>query len=281
MIIWIASYPKSGNTWIRALLSAYLYSQEGFFKFELLKNLPQFPTRQDIQAFTNNFKSPVETSKYWIAAQKKLNFDKKIHFLKTHSSMCTLEGNSFTDKTNTIASIYVVRDPRNVITSIANHYEFSLNEAFEFLTNKKKIIFDPEYQDYGDIQFLGDWANHYKSWKNLTIAPVKIVKYEDLLINPEKTFVNLLEFLGKFFPININEKKLKNAISSTNFNILKSKEEQFGFEESIMSKKNNKKIKFFNLGKDNNWKKLLDIETEKKITESFKLEMKELNYIVN
>jgi len=48
-----------------------------------------------------------------------------------------------------------------------------------------------------------------------------------------------------------------------------------------MSKKSNKKIKFFNLGKDNNWKKLLDPKTEKKITESFRLEMKELNYIVN
>ena len=281
MIIWIASYPKSGNTWIRALLSAYLYSQDGIFKFDLLKNISQFPTREDVQEFTNNFKSPVETSKYWITAQKKLNLDKKIHFLKTHSSMCNLEGNSFTDKANTIAAIYVVRDPRNVITSIANHYEFSINDAFEFLTNKRKIIFDPEYQDYGDIQFLGDWTNHYKSWKNLTIVPVKIVKYEDLLHNSEKTFVNLLEFLKKFISINIDVKKLKNAIISTNFNTLKSREEKFGFEESIMSKKNNKKIKFFNLGKDNDWKKLLDNKVEKKIVESFKSEMKELNYIIN
>ena len=281
MIIWIASYPKSGNTWIRALLSAYLYSEDGVFKFELLKNISQFPTRQDVQEFTNNFKSPVETSKYWIAAQKKLNLDKKIHFLKTHSSVCTLEGNSFTDKANTIASIYIVRDPRNVITSIANHYEFSINEAFEFLTNKRKIIFDPEYQDYGDIQFLGDWANHYKSWKNLTIALVKIVKYEDLLNNTKKTFIDLLDFLKKFTSVNVDEKKLNTVIRTTDFNTLKLKEEQFGFEESIMSKKSNKKIKFFNLGKDNNWKKLLDSETKKKITKSFRLEMKELNYIVN
>ena len=165
MIIWIASYPKSGNTWIRALLSSYLYSNDGIFKFELLKKISQFPTRQDVQEFTNNFKSPISTSKYWIPAQKKINSDEKIHFLKTHSSMCTLEGISFTDKTNSLASIYIVRDPRNVITSIANHYEFTLDNALEFLTNKRKIIFDPEFQDYGDIQFLGDWANHYKSCK--------------------------------------------------------------------------------------------------------------------
>ena len=281
MIIWIASYPKSGNTWIRALLSTYLYSEDGNFNFGLLKYITQFPTRQDVQEFTNDFKSPVKTSKYWIAAQKKINLDKKIHFLKTHSSLCTLEGNSFTDKENTIGCIYIVRDPRNVITSIANHYEFSINEAFEFLTNKTKIIFDLEYQDYGDIQFLGDWANHYNSWKNLTIATVKIVKYEDLLNNTKKTFIGLLDFLKKFIHINIDEKKIKNTLLSTDFNILKSNEEKFGFEESILSKKNNEKIKFFNLGKDNNWKQLLDSVTEKKIVKSFKFEMEELNYIID
>ena len=281
MIIWIASYPKSGNTWIRDLLSAYLYSEDGIFKFELLKNISQFPTRQDVQEFTNDFKNRVKTSKYWIAAQKKINLNKKIHFLKTHTSLCTLEGNSFTDKENTIGCIYVVRDPRNVITSIANHYEFSINEAFEFLTNKRKIIFDSEYQDYGDIQFLGDWANHYNSWKNLTIATVKIVKYEDLLNNTKKTFIGLLDFLKKFIHINIDEKKIKNILLSTDFNILKSNEEKFGFEESILSKKNNEKIKFFNLGKDNNWKQLLDSVTEKKIVKSFKFEMEELNYIID
>ena len=136
--------------------------------------------------------------------------------------MCNLEGNSFTDKTNTIASIYVVRDPRNIITSIANHYEFSIDEALEFITNKRKIIFDPEYQDYGDIQFLGDWSNHYKSWKSLKIVPVKIIKYEDLLNNTYKTFVDLLNFLKRFMTINIAEEKLKNVIKSTDFDVLKS-----------------------------------------------------------
>ena len=91
----------------------------------------------------------------------------------------------------------------------------------------------------------------------------------------------MLDFLKKFTPINIDKKKLKNTINSTDFHTLKFKEEKFGFEESITSKKNNKKLKFFNLGKKNNWKKLLDSKTEKKITKSFRSEMKELDYIVN
>ena len=79
--------------------------------------------------------------------------------------------------------------------------------------------------------------------------------------------------------INKDEKKFKNTIKSTDFGKLQSKDEQFGFEESILSKNGKKKIKFFNLGKDNNWKKLLDSKIEKKITKSFKTEMKELSYI--
>jgi hypothetical protein len=106
MIIWIASYPKSGNTWIRALLTVYFYSADDFFKYELIKNIPQFPTRQYIQEFTKDFKSPVATSKYWLAAQRKINLNKKINFLKMHSSNCVLNGNTFTNKENTIAKSF-------------------------------------------------------------------------------------------------------------------------------------------------------------------------------
>ena len=110
---------------------------------------------------------------------------------------------------------------------------------------------------------------------------VKIIKYEDLLNNTEKTFINILEFLNTFTPIKIDKKRLEKVVSSTDFNNLQTKEEQLGFEESITSKKNNKKIKFFNLGKKNNWKKILDPKIEKKITNLFQQELKELNYIIN
>ena len=90
-----------------------------------------------------------------------------------------------------------------------------------------------------------------------------------MLNNTKKTFIDLLDFLKKFTSVNVDEKKLNTVIRTTDFNTLKLKEEQLGFEESIMSKKSNKKIKFFNLGKDNNWKKLLDPKNEKKITKVY------------
>ena len=70
MIIWISSYPKSGNTWLRTLISAYYYSEDGFFKEELLKNITQFPDKFYFKDFDYNPSIVADTSKFWIEAQK-------------------------------------------------------------------------------------------------------------------------------------------------------------------------------------------------------------------
>ena len=73
MIIWIASYPKSGNTWVRALLSSYINSDDGTFKFDLLKNIPQFPSKKALQHFTNDFSDIKKVSDHWISAQDRIS----------------------------------------------------------------------------------------------------------------------------------------------------------------------------------------------------------------
>ena len=82
MIIWIASYPKSGNTWIRSILSAYLFSEDGKFSFKLLKNIDRFSSKNLLPELSNNLKSQTRISKNWIPSQKMINQDKKIHLLK-------------------------------------------------------------------------------------------------------------------------------------------------------------------------------------------------------
>ena len=208
MIIWIASYPKSGNTWIRSLLASYLFSEDGQFGFELLKNIEQFSSKNFSfdKLMSSNYQARI--SKNWIPSQKKINQDKKIHLLKTHNALCSINGNNFTDKFNTSAVIYVVRDPRNLITSLVHHYELSLDEAFSFLTNKKKIIFpinaekrQKDIKDREDFNFLSDWSTHYQSWKNINFCPIKIIRYEDCLIDIQKVFVSTLDFLSKFLKL--------------------------------------------------------------------------------
>ena len=283
MIIWIASYPKSGNTWIRSFLSSYLFSNKGEFNFNLLKNIDQFWVRKQIDVNNDKISLQERIAQRWIPNQKLINADKKIHYLKTHSALCTINGNKFTDKYNTRAAIYIVRDPRNITISLSNHYELKHSEATDFITNKRKIIF-PKKQNqnnsnYEDFNFLGDWSGHYKSWKNNNFCPIKIIRYEDILGDTKNVFFSILEFLSKYTKIEIIGKKIENSINSTNFEILSKMEDENNFPESSISSKNNKKIKFFNLGKNNDWKKLLDKSLSKKIEESFKNEMIELNYL--
>ena len=286
MIIWIASYPKSGNTWIRSLLASYLFSEDGQFGFELLKNIEQFSGKNfsSDKLMSSNYQARI--SKNWIPSQKKINQDKKIHLLKTHNALCSINGNNFTDKFNTSAVIYVARDPRNLITSLAHHYELTRDEAFSFLTNKKKIIFpinaektEKDIKDREDFNFLSDWSTHYQSWKNINFCPIKIIKYEDCLTDIQKVFVSTLDFLSKFLKFKFNKKKINIALNSTNFKNLNKMEKNEGFQESAISSKTMKRIKFFNLGKKNNWKTLLDKKLIRKIENHFKNEMSELGYL--
>jgi len=287
MIIWIASYPKSGNTWIRSMLSSYLFSKNGDFNFELLNNIEQFSSKNINNNINNDDRYQARVSKNWIPSQKIINKDNKIHFFKTHNAICSINGNNFTDKFNTLAAIYIVRDPRNLITSLSHHYELSLGESFRFLTNKKKIIFPKNLEknekekknNPNDFNFLSDWSSHYKSWKNINFSPVIIIKYEDIVLNTKKTFITILNFLSNFMKINLNDEKIDNVINNTTFERLSKLEIKAGFAESATSIKTNKKIRFFFKGGKNNWRKALDKKTIKKLENSFNDVMKELKYL--
>ena len=282
MIIWITSYPKSGNTWVRSLLVSYLYSDNGVFNFDLLKKIQQFPSKQYLKFFLKDFTDIKKISDHWIAAQDRINlFNDKTIFLKTHSALCRLENNSFTNKNNTKAAIYIVRDPRNLITSLSHHYSLNIDQAFDFMSDKKKMLFTNEYGlgDFGIATVLGSWSEHYKSWQNIKFAPILFIRYEDLIEDTKNTFISILNFLKTLIDIKIDEKKIINTINNCSFEKLAEKEKTEGFFESVTSKKNQEKMNFFYLGKKNNWKKLLNPKVEKKIRETFKREMKELEYI--
>ena len=141
MIFWIASYPKSGNTWLRTLISAYYYSNNGIFKDSLLRQIDQFPTKRYLKSFEYDKKNVGSTCKFWIPAQEKINTDKKLRFFKTHNVFGKLNNYDFTDRQNSIGCLYVVRDPRNVFTSLKNHYQLNDDQAIKWMTNDKNFIY--------------------------------------------------------------------------------------------------------------------------------------------
>ena len=101
-----------------------------------------------------------------------------------------------------------------------------------------------------------------------------------MILNPENTFRQLILFTNKILKQNkdVNEQKLKNAISTTNFESMKKVEKDGQFDEKMRSEKTDKYKDFFFLGPKNDWKKLLDKNTIKSINENFSEELKDLNY---
>ena len=144
MIFWIASYPKSGNTWLRTLISSYYYSKNGVFNEKLIKNIGQFPEKKHFQGFDYLPKLVIDTSRFWIKAQERINKDNKLRFFKTHNVFGSINNRKFTNKENSIGCIYIVRDPRNVITSLRNHYELDYTQALTWMLDHKKYIYDYE-----------------------------------------------------------------------------------------------------------------------------------------
>ena len=278
MIIWIASYPKSGNTYVRSFLSAYYFSKDGEFSFDLLKNIKQFP---NVEFFEKPFNGVDEASRNWLSAQKKIKDTKKVLFLKTHSCLGQFRGQPFTTPEFSLGGIYIVRDPRNVITSIKNHYSFDDQAALKFVTNVHTEIREANSNDFRTWTLLSNWSNHYKSWVKSKNFRKLLVRYEDFEKKKYETFRGIVAFTNTLLnkTEKINEVKLERAIETTNFNVLKNKEKNEGFEEAAYSKEEEKKKVFFNLGFNNRWKKLLTENIRKQIENEFTEEMNELGYL--
>ncbi len=279
MIIWLASYPKSGNTLLRSILSSYFYSTEGNFKFNYLYKISQFPAIDHFMRLGVNVDDEEELFKNFINAQNLINEEsKKAKFFKTHSSLCQMYGSNFTDLKNTLGVIYIVRDPRNVVTSFANHYDLTINEAVQALIDETRFMIQT---DKNARCLLGSWSSNYKSWKELKNKnKYLLIKYEDLVNRKKTTLLKIFKFLETLgMQINLDMVKLNRAIKTTEFDKMKHLEKNETFYEAVIDKKTGTRKPFFYLGPKNDWRAILDEKSKKKIEQYFKNEMLELGYL--
>ena len=284
MIVWLASYPKSGNTLLRSMLAAYFFSKDGIFDFQLIQNISQFPTIRLFENLGIDIRNEKEVIKNYIRVQERFNKKNSIQFLKTHSYLFNIDNNAFTDLNNSLGSIYIVRDPRNVVTSWSKFANVSIQKAADTLMNITQFGGELNVKEGTErsIVHMGTWNGNYQSWKSFKYQNrYLLIKYEDLINNRKENFLKVLKFIFKLQKIkfNLNKSKFDNVVETTDFEKLKKLEKEKGFSEAKTNKQTGEKIPFFNLGPKNDWKTMLDPEVRIKIEKAFQKEMKELNYL--
>tara|TARA_B100000780_G_C21049745_1_gene421514 strand:+ start:271 stop:1134 length:864 start_codon:yes stop_codon:yes gene_type:complete len=284
MIIWLASYPKSGNTWVRSMISSYYYSTNNF-KFSDLKKIPNF----SIGDFINNkevLKNNLDVTAQWLNTQRLINKNyKKTLFFKTHNACVAINGNKFTDSNNSLGCIYIVRDPRNVITSYKNFENRPYKEILNIMTNREGFLYsNKKFENkfnFKGFEFTSSWADNYNTWvKNKLDIPICLIKYEDLIkdtFGELKKIVNFVAKVQKEKNFKFDSLKAQNALENSSFKRLSEMEIKEGFDEIPEALKI--RNKFFNLGEKNDWEKLLPPSFRQLIEKSFSDEMKELGYI--
>ena len=293
MIIWLASYPKSGNTWVRTIINELIYTDNNYDNVfnNASKNIRQFPAYSDFKdsfEFTSQDRTKINkqklintTIKNWINLQNKINQDKKIKLFKTHNLLGKFKIDnqeySFTNLDNTIGVIHIVRDPRSIISSLKNHFSLDTEEEAKEMILDENTWSGLKYKN-SVPNYFSSWSNHFNSWKRFP-KNNHLIKYEDILENPVKEITRIVVYLKKFFKLELDEKRIINIAEKTSFKNFKKNEENGKFYENALNFNRNKKIQFFFLGPENNWKKLLKQKTILEIENKFNIEMKELKDI--
>ena len=257
MILWLSSYPKSGNTWARIFLTNYLFedNDDPFGNIDKINSYPRkkyfsFLDKKDFESLTDRENS----FKQYVLSQEKINLNGELNLLKSHSYCGELNGNNFSNLDNTAGFVYFVRDPRSVAISLAHHNSDTIENVVKMMINKNQFM-QPDNND-GLIEFFSSWKINYLSWKN-SKYPKLIIKYEDMKKNPYESFKNILHQIVK----------------KSEFTNLQKFEKEKGFKE----RKGNDL--FFRKGIVDEWKSKLPENLNEQIKKEFKDEMDELGYL--
>jgi len=274
-IIWLASYPKSGNTWFRAFLSHLLQEENEEISINKMKTDGIFSSRAIFDDITGIESSDLTADE--IDARRPLVYNHLAQmanrqlFVKVHDAYTYVEDGKPLLSTVNSKAIYIIRNPLDVAVSFANHSSKNFNqiitymgdETFSFCDNKNRL---PKQLR----QKLLSWHSHVESWTNASELPVHMMRYEDMQADPVKTFTEAVRFIG----IDCSEEQIKKAISASDFNKLKAEEEESGFKERI-----SKTTVFFRTGKAGDWRNHLNKEQRDAIITDHGAAMRKFGYL--
>ena len=270
-IVWIASYPKSGNTWMRAFLCNLLSVGS---RAQNINNLGEFCNNESNAMFYRAFfEQPLADIPVAAIAKIRAEVQRNIAikqtgttFLKSHNYMGSFDGYPLHNLELTAGWIYIVRNPLDVVISMSHHYGVSVDDAIEFLNNEETAT---QSDDSNVFSPLSSWSTHVASWTNENHPLTCYVRYEDLLDKELKTFRRVATMLG------IKDiDAIKQAIRKSSFFEMKKQETKNGFVERIGDSS-----PFFRKGKKDQWSEKLTSVQVQRVIDKNRAQMERFKYI--
>jgi hypothetical protein len=227
-IVWIASYPKSGNTWMRMFLMQYFGANHDLLPDAAQEFAPNENSGRFYQPFlpvsANQLPDAALASVRPLAQQAIARAASNYVFIKTHNLYGIHHGTPTVSVRDSAACVYLVRNPLDVVVSYAAFRDVSYDKAIDWILAKDRIL--PRIPK-GSYFIAGSWSQNVSSWRNQRQIPCTILRYEDLVSEPENEFRRLLSS----WRLKIDSEKLTSAIEATSLDALKSAEARHGFRE--------------------------------------------------
>jgi len=271
-IVWLASYPKSGNTWVRAFLHNYLENSSEPADINSLDKY--FADDSKPYWYQNHTDRPLHELSMRDICLLRCQVHQDIAssragsvIVKTHSLLGAYDGIPLHEMSVTAGAIYVVRNPLDVVLSLADHFGISIDDAIAFMN-------DPATGSPTDeanvASVLGSWSGHVESWTSEESPSLHVVRYEDLIDRPLKAFAGIVSFLN----LGRDAPAIKRAMRFSSFQALRSQESSKGFVE-----KSPNSARFFRAGRKNQWPGKLSRDQVTALVEAHREQMSRFRYV--
>jgi hypothetical protein len=271
-IVWLASYPKSGNTWIRAFLANVIANRATSVPLGELPNFGKLEADPELFSQVAGRTSTELTFDEIVALRPRVHAaisasSPRTVLVKTHTMWGMHNGTPFLTPDFAAGAIYVVRNPLDVVISMSHHFGIDIDRAIELLGDDRAIT---ENSALFVSEYLGSWSTHVKSWADVESAQVVVVRYEDLVEKPSKTFGRIAKLVGA----DRDRARMERAIEHASFASLSAMEHRDGFVEVPIAGK-----RFFRSGRINQWREVLSREQVKRVIDRHREQMQRFKYV--
>ncbi len=271
-IIWLASYPKSGNTWLRAFLHNFMRNASQPIEPNRLNELTLGDGQERFFLPFTGGRPTVELSVKEIAGLRSqvqaalAASSPDSVFVKTHNWLGDDNGAPCIDMRYTAGAVYVVRNPLDVVLSLSDHFGVGIDQAIAQMA-------DPDARTANLPRRVPDvmssWSNHVRSWTQERNPRLHVMRYEEMLAKPRPTFAKLARFLG----LPASRERIERAVRFSSFDTLQKLETSKGFvERSTHSQR------FFRRGQAGQWQAVLSAPQVQRICAAHKTEMERFGY---